>query len=189
MTVNLEVAEYKIQNAILPTFEIRLRANYEHSRPAYFGPALCEVHYGEEIGKAQFVTSSSAMIAQNVRPGTGFNFRLYLTFSNEMLLKIDKLRSPQDDAHFLLWAKMPVIYTDQTGDITGFEHNTCRLDIAMSNWVKIAFDWGKDLALMPIDPKLYERLQEISRDHKYLKSPNEVVDELVKRFDKQETGV
>jgi hypothetical protein len=187
MTVNIEVAEYKIQDAVLPTFDVRVRVRYEHSRQAYFGLALCEIYYGKAIGNARYLTSSPTTIARNVRPNTDFDFRFYLTFSQEMLRAIDKQRSPQDDAHFVIWTRMPVIFTDQAGDIAGFEHAHCNFDIAMSNWVKIAFDWAKDMALMPIDPKLYERLQEIARDHKYLKSPNEVIDELVNRFDKQTT--
>ncbi len=56
----------------------------------------------------------------------------------------------------------------------------------MSDWAKIAYDWGKEAALMPISPKLYERIKELMRNSKYFTGTDDVIEELLNRYTKQE---
>lgn len=192
MGIGLEVARYDIvKNAILPTLKIKLRSKNQNEKYVYFSSAMCEVRFGKALSgfaDLPLVAKVPTHINYWVKGYSDYEFEFDLTLTQEILYKLDKLINSQQDVYFVIKADVQFFYTDQTSKIEQATHDggECVLDVKMSDWARIAYDWGKEMALMPISPKLFERIHELMRNSKYFKGTDDVIDELLNRYAKQE---
>lgn len=190
MSVATEVANYKIKPAILPSIEVTLRIKNLTGRPAYFASGTHDVYFGNNTShdNLPFVIRVPSIIGQNAQPNADFRIYLDITFSAEILYRLQKLIPIGQDVIFSIWSNYQILNKDNNERIVEgtWANDTCVLEIANSNWVKISYDWSKEAALMPIAPKLYDKLKELARTGKYMGGTDDIIDEMINRYTKQE---
>jgi hypothetical protein len=190
MPLQIEVVNYAIKNAILPTVDVTLRAKTEIGKNSFYSNAFCDVYFGKEtqnIATAPFIERIPAPINQYASASGEVRFAVPLTFSGEVLFNLEKHIPVGQDVYFILDTTITILERDQNGlfNIGTWGCDQTVLEIAASKWAKIGYDWGKEMALMPIGPKLYERIKDLSRTGKYVGGTDDFLDELLSRYTKE----
>ena len=122
-----------------------------------------------------------------VNVGNSFEVQANIVFTQETLYKLDKLISLQEDLRLNLHAQVQIFNLDQQNKIeqTSTERSICNFEIKTSDWAKIAYEWGKEIVLVPMSPNTYERIREILKTSKRLKNIDEAINELMETHSNQ----
>ena len=185
MALLFEVAHYKIiTSALLPMVRIRLRVANETGKQFSAGMIVCDVYLGKsksQIADLPYLTTSVSTSNVWVSSGTSFEVQLNIAFSQEILYRLDKIIESQDDVRLNLHPHVQIFYLDQQGKIeqTASDTGICNFEIKMSDWAKIAYDWGKDMVLVPMSPETHETIKELLKTNKHLKNIDELMKELM----------
>ncbi len=182
-----EVAGYSIEtNALLPTVNVRLRITNPVGSSAIAVATVCNVYFGKTMShfqNQQFITTFTAIHSYWVNPNTNTAFEVVIriTFTQEMLYMIEKLKAPQEDLYLTLVPHALFFPIDQQNrtERPNSDSGLCQLDIKMSDWAKIAYEWGKEMTLVPMSPKTHERIKELLKTQKHLRSIDDVINELI----------
>ena len=185
MALLFEVAHYKIiTSALLPMVRIRLRVTNETGKQFSAGMIVCDVYLGKsksQIADLPYLTTSVSTSNVWVSSGNSFEVQLNIAFSQEILYRLDKIIESQDDVRLNLHPHVQIFYLDQQGKIeqTASDTGICNFEIKMSDWAKIAYDWGKDMVLVPMSPETHETIKELLKTNKHLKNIDELMKELM----------
>ncbi len=185
MTLVFEVIRYKIiTNALLPTVRVRLRVTNQTGKQFNAGVVICDVSLGNvksQVTDPPYITNSVSMSNAWVNVGNSFEVQFNILFSQEILHRLDKLIAPQEDVRLNLHSYVQIFYLDQQSRIeqTTSDTGLCNFEIKMSDWVKIAYDWGKEMVLVPMSPETHERIKELLKTNKHLKNIDELMNELI----------
>jgi hypothetical protein len=187
----LQVARYDLKKSVLPAIEVRLRSQNQTDKRAFYTAAKCEIYLGRDFSaNSLLVMKLPAPINEHVHPGNHFEFRFDLIFSQELLYRLDKLVNFQQDVIFTLNCYLQALYLSQESpyrlESAAWQQASCLLEIKMSDWARIAYDWGREMVLVPMLPKTHGRIKEVMANSRYLRSVDEVFAELLNRYAKEE---
>ncbi|NMJ86377.1 MAG: hypothetical protein EX285_00785 [Thaumarchaeota archaeon] len=191
MGVLFEVIRYKIiTNSLLPMVRVRLRVTNDTGTLFRAGVVICDVYLGKsesQGGDLPYITSSLSVSDDWVNVGNSFEVQANIVFTQETLYKLDKLISLQEDLRLNLHAQVQIFNLDQQNKIeqTSTERSICNFEIKTSDWAKIAYEWGKEIVLVPMSPNTYERIREILKTSKRLKNIDEAINELMEMHSNQ----
>ncbi len=185
MGMPLDVARYRIKNAILPTIEVQLRTKNQQEKNMHYSAAVCEVYFGKEIplnhNNSPYITSVPVVIGKWVRGHEELEFWFDLPFSQEILFLLSKRVASGDDAQFIIQTNVTLYHLDQSNKVehASSDVGQCVLEVKMSDWLRLSAVWGRDMTLVPMLPKTHEKLLDALKLNKHLKSVDELVDELL----------
>lgn len=182
MTLVLDIATCKIkQNAILPTFEITLRAKHQENRDAFFTSAICKIYLGEET--KTYLTSVPTFINAQVKGQDNLRFEIDLIFTQELMYMVKRQTIEGHDIHLSIDVVAQLFYTekiDTSNKIAqgGWASDSCKVDIDISDWVKNVTK-RSDYMLIPISPETHEKLQTLLKFYKPMKNLEDIIIELI----------
>jgi len=190
MSLGFEVAGYEIRdNALLPSVRVRLRVTNQTSKVFVAGVIICAIHFGKIRNlKLPYITTATSLSNAYVGIGNSFDVQIDILFTQEILYRLDKLIVSSEDVRLMLYPDVQIFYVDQQSKIEQVAHyaGECNFEIKMSDWAKIAYEWGKEMVLVPMSPKIFEKVKELLKTNRHLKSPADVIDELLNLYTKQQ---
>jgi hypothetical protein len=188
LIIDIVTAKIK-QGAILPTFEIEVRAIHQDNPGAFFATAMCEVLLGEEIRSYEeltYIASLPALINQNVPAQGHFRFSFNLSLTQEIMYQIKRQTIEGRDLSFYLnvMTQMFDIATASQLERGRYASGSNRFVITYNDWVKVVTK-KLDRMLIPVSPETYAKLQSLLSTYRPLKSIEELVAELADQNTKE----